>query len=242
MAADSKPSQKRYEILADQLRQRIMSGEFAEGSVLPGERELVLQTRGSRSSIREALRILEADGLLSTKTAGRYGGSIVQRPPAHTLRRQLELFIKGRSISFEDLLRTRQAIEPMLAGLAATNRTASDLSDIRHTMLELETAFSNDRDRITLLNSNWHLAVAKAAHNDLLNALMIGISGALRQASAVQKYGTEENAEGMMKAHRRIFEAISRQDAPAAKRRMERHLNAYEQDMAVYVPSQLDIS
>lgn len=242
MAPKAKQSPKNYEVLAQELRSRIMSGEFPEGTQLPGERELVLQTGRSRSSVREALRVLESEGLLSKKTVGRYGGSVVQRTPDHTIRRQLDLFIRGRSISFEDLLHTRQAIEPMLAQLAAANRTEEDLAEIRRRTIALEMAFPDRRHLITLLNLDWHIAVAAASHNELLNALMTGISGALKHASAIEDYGTDETCLGVIRAHRKILEAIERGDPAAARRRMERHLGAYEKELAEFSPPQLALS
>lgn len=70
---------KASDALANELRERILSGEFVEGTPLPPERELVVQTRMSRSTVREALRILEVQGLIRIK-AGRAGGAFVQQP------------------------------------------------------------------------------------------------------------------------------------------------------------------
>jgi len=70
---------KASDVLADDLRERILRGDFPEGTALPPERELVNQTRMSRATIREALRILEVQGLVRIKT-GRAGGAYVSRP------------------------------------------------------------------------------------------------------------------------------------------------------------------
>src|ERR1700747_630467 len=71
------PVPKASEGLADDLRERILLGEFPEGTALPTERDLVAQTQMSRATVREALRILEGQGLISIKT-GRAGGDYVQ--------------------------------------------------------------------------------------------------------------------------------------------------------------------
>src|SRR4029453_5222835 len=70
---------KASDVLADDLRERILRGEFPEGTALPPERELVTQTNMSRTPGREALRILEVQGLVRIKT-GRAGGAFIQRP------------------------------------------------------------------------------------------------------------------------------------------------------------------
>jgi DNA-binding FadR family transcriptional regulator len=187
--------------------------------------------------------VLEAEGLLQRKTVGRYGGSVVQRAPDHTITRQLDLFIRGHSISFEALLQTRQAIEPMLAQLAAINRTEEDLAEIRRCSTALELAYPNYRNMFSLYNTEWHLAISKASHNELLSALMTGISGALKYAAAaIGNYNSDEVCLGVIQAHRAIMRAIEDQDGAAARRRMERHLSAYEGDLGPHTPAIIEIS
>src|ERR1700759_1938019 len=88
---------KASDVLAHELRERILSGEFAEGTGLPPERDLVVQTRMSRTTVREALRILEVQGLIRIK-AGRAGGAFVQHPGEDSVADSLELLIRGRQI------------------------------------------------------------------------------------------------------------------------------------------------
>src|SRR5258707_7489369 len=73
------PVPKASDVLADDLRERILLGEFPEGTALPTERDLVAQTQMSRATVREALRILEVQGLIRIKT-GPAGGAFVQKP------------------------------------------------------------------------------------------------------------------------------------------------------------------
>ena len=89
---------KASDVLADALRARIRSGEWPEGLALPTERDLSAQAGLSRTSVREALRMLELDGLIEIRP-GRGGGARVRRPAGDELTRQLELFIWGRNIS-----------------------------------------------------------------------------------------------------------------------------------------------
>ena len=75
---------KASDVLAGELRERILNGELAEGAPLPAERELVKQTQMSRATVREALRILEVQNLVRVK-AGRAGGAFVQRPTTKSM-------------------------------------------------------------------------------------------------------------------------------------------------------------
>src|SRR5215203_4684549 len=113
---------KASDVLADDLRERILRREFPEGTALPPERELVIQTRMSRTTVREALRILEVQGLVHIKT-GRSGGAFVQKPGKESVASSVNLLIRGRQIRMADLLETRETIEPSCAKLAAKYRT-----------------------------------------------------------------------------------------------------------------------
>jgi GntR family transcriptional regulator, transcriptional repressor for pyruvate dehydrogenase complex len=70
---------KASDVLANDLRERILRGEFPAGTSLPPERDMVAQAQMSRTTVREALRILQVQGLIRIKT-GRSGGAYVQRP------------------------------------------------------------------------------------------------------------------------------------------------------------------
>src|SRR4029450_10945288 len=100
---------------------------MGDGASLPAERDLVIQTGLSHGSVREALRILHTEGLITTRP-GRLGGSVARRPGDDALARNIGLFVQGRGISLMSLLQVREAIEPSIASLAAVNRTQEDLA------------------------------------------------------------------------------------------------------------------
>jgi DNA-binding FadR family transcriptional regulator len=162
------------EVLASQLRVHILDGSIADGAALPAERDLVVQTGLSRGSVREALRILHTEGLITTRP-GRLGGSVARRPGDDALARYVGLFVQGRGISLMSLLQVREAIEPSIASLAAANRTEEDLAELTATTQRLEDAFANVPLYLAE-NVNWHVAVAAASHNELLKAFLTAIS------------------------------------------------------------------
>src|SRR6516162_5289984 len=118
---------KASDVLAGELRERILTGELAEGDPLPAERELVKQTQMSRATVREALRILEVQNLVRVR-AGRAGGAFVQRPTTKSMASSVSMLIRGRQIKLADLMETREALEPFCAELAARKRTDEDLA------------------------------------------------------------------------------------------------------------------
>ena len=215
--------------LADALREKILAGDLSEGTALPPEREMVGETGLGRGSVREALRVLEAEGLIRTKT-GRHGGTFTTLPDETGIARYVTLFVRGRRVPIRALLEARITIEPSLAYFAAVNRTDADVAELKKACADMEAApGGGDFGRHNLA---WHYAVANASHNELLVAFLASISSAIGQASAAHAEAFEARPfadirTAVIHAHRRITDAVERRDPDAAKRRMERHLNAY---------------
>src|SRR4030081_1377472 len=216
---------KASEVLAGELRERILTGELAEGDPLPAERELVKQTQMSRATVREALRILEVQNLVKVK-AGRAGGAFVQRPTTKSMANSVSMLIRGRHIKLVDLMETREALEPFCAELAARNRTDEDLTKLDRANKAIADPTA-DLDQFLQANLDWHVGVAMASHNELLIGFMIALSQAI--------YAGTENAEFVdanvrtvtARAHRSITNAIRARDPEAAGRRMRRHVHTY---------------
>jgi GntR family transcriptional repressor for pyruvate dehydrogenase complex len=215
---------KASDVLADELRERILRREFPEGTALPPERELVTQTRMSRTTVREALRILEVQGLVQIRT-GRSGGAFVQRPGEESIASSVNLMIRGRRIRMAALLETRESIEPSCAQLAAKYRTAADLDVLERANDAIETD-GTLADFLTA-NIDWHIAVAVASHNELLTGFMLALSRAIYASTDNQGFIDAEVRATTIRAHRTITDAIRDRDPQAAVRRMERHVHAY---------------
>jgi GntR family transcriptional regulator, transcriptional repressor for pyruvate dehydrogenase complex len=215
---------KASDVLATELRERILSGEYPEGTPLPPERELVVQTQMSRTTVREALRILEVQGLIRIK-AGRSGGAFVQHPGEDSVADSLELLIRGRQIRLTSVHETREAIEPSCARLAARNRLPADLRRLEAANDAL--AASENLDGFLEANVDWHVAVASASHNEILTGIMIALSRAIYTATRTEGFVNDEVRTITVRAHRSVTRAIKERDEDAAVRRMTRHVHAY---------------
>ncbi|WP_441343001.1 FadR/GntR family transcriptional regulator [Nocardia sp.] len=220
---------KASDVLAGELRERILSGEFAENTQLPPERELVVQTQMSRTTVREALRILEVQGLIRIK-AGRAGGAFVQRPGEQSMAASVALLIRGRQIRLAALHETREAIEPFCAQLAAASRTDSDLGTLDAANQAIVDA-EGELAAFLQANVDWHIAVATASHNELLTGLMIALSRAIYTATATEGFVDEQVRNTTLRAHRSVTRAIKDRDADAAARRMARHVHSYAESV-----------
>lgn len=217
---------KSSDVLAERLKREILSDAYEPGAMLPTERDLVTTTGLSRGSVREALRILETQGLVVTR-AGRYGGTTVATPSDDHLVSHINLYARGRSLPLSALAEVRLALEPLVASLAAERRTEEDLEALRAIATRIERAAENDVDAFLVENVNWHDALAAASHNDLLRALAISVSGLMFEASRLAEFTTPEIRQRVCIVHRRILEAIEARDVEGVRRRVERDVQAY---------------
>ena len=214
------------EVLAGRLRERILSGQLADGTRLPVERELVRTTGLSRTVVRDALKILAQEELVRTR-AGRNGGSVVTRPTPRSIVRSVDHYAQAGRVSIDALLEARRLIEPLGAGLAARRRGPTALAAVEEEHRRLGAAVS-DPSAFDAANLRWHVAIAHAGGNEFLASVVEGIVG-------VRKAGTEgrdlpaRGRRAVIAAHETVMTAIRAQDGDAAERRMRRHLAAFEE-------------
>jgi GntR family transcriptional repressor for pyruvate dehydrogenase complex len=156
-----------YQLLADELRANITSGRLQPGERLPPEPELCVRSGVSRSTVREALRLLASQHLIVT-TRGVTGGSFVAHPDAEQLSESLStgltLLSNAAAIGFTDLLELRRALEIPAAALAATRRTEENLAELRSTLFDPD---HEDLDTMLTAHAEFHSAVAKATGNPI---------------------------------------------------------------------------
>ena len=213
------------EALAEQIRNLIVAGSFQPGQMLPAERDLIVETGLSRTTVRDALRILESRGLIVTRP-GRAGGSMVTLPGRDSISRSVELFVRTHGITLSSLLECRVAVEPALARLAALHRTEAQLDEMNR-IHEAFVASVGDVARYKAINLDWHLAIARASRNEPLMALVEAITTPIREAMDYQDVTTPEIRALAVKSHGAIMQAIREQDGDAAFNRMNRHVSAY---------------
>jgi GntR family transcriptional regulator, transcriptional repressor for pyruvate dehydrogenase complex len=216
---------KASDVLARELRERILSGELVEGTALPAERELVKQTQMSRATVREALRILEVQNLVRVR-AGRAGGAFVQRPTTNGMASSVSMLIRGQRIKLADLMETREALEPFCAESAARKRTDEDL-ELLDRANEAIADPGADLSAFLQANLDWHVGVAMASHNELLIGFMTALSHAIYAGTENAAFVDDNVRTVTARAHRSITTAIRSRDAEAAGRRMRRHVHSY---------------
>lgn len=218
-----------YAVIADQLRSRILSGELRPGHRLPSEAELMAQFGFSRSTIREATRILASENLVVT-TRGTTGGTFVAVPDMARLTSHLEnsvaLMTVAHTVTVEQLMDVRLLTEVHAAGKAAHRRTAEQLTGMREAIERPEASATYEA------NQEFHMLILNAAGNPMLELVCAPVFRVLRGRFARGRAPKDFWARSQ-EDHRRIMAAIEGGDSMAAMSEMRRHLDrlsdAYEE-------------
>ena len=220
------------ETLASAIRERILNGEVRSGEMLPNERDLVDQSGLSRGSVREAMRILETQGLVST-TVGRNQGRRAIQPGRDVLRNSIDFFIRARRIPFASLMETFEILAPNICALAAEHRTNEDLIVLAEARNGLKVSLG--AKRFMEANMHWHSAMARASHNPLLGAVYEGLEPSLLDPH-VAGFTSKDVRVAALLAVDRIQEAIVAGDVDVARRRMRSHVQAYRRMVEPLAP------
>lgn len=212
-----------YQLLADEIRAQITSGRLRPGDRLPTEPQLCADTGVSRSTVREALRLLASQNLIVT-TRGVSGGSFVAHPSPHQLAEALatgvHLLLANSSVNPEDLLEVRRLLEVPATRLAAIRRTDEHLTRLRATLLDIHSA---DLEEIFKAHGQFHQIITEASGNSVLEVVMrplyvVGNSRTLGEAVGRDLWASLDVE------HREIIDAIERRDAEAAEASATIHL------------------
>ena len=213
------------ELVADRLRSLIIEGVVQEGAMLPSEKDLVAQLGVSRATLREALRILEAEGLILTKTGPR-GGITVQRPGSANLTRSLSLLLQLEETPFSVVLEARRLLEPLCANLGATRATEAELDELERILGRMR-ELVNDTIAYVREQLAFHMQVIGCAHNDVLRLYTLAV-GELISARTTRIGLSLEERETGIKAAEQILDALKKRNGGLAARRVELHVQAVE--------------
>lgn len=206
------------------IRNRIVSGEYASGCLLPAQ-DLSLEIGVSRTPVRDALRVLEQEGLVELNPR--------QESRVKTLTYE----------EFREMYEVRIALEGYFAGMAAGRRTPEDVESLQ-TSLETMNSIAREMDKAAATEKkammrklahediHYHMLIAESARNQLLKQELnrlhiltrIIITRHDEKGESLEGEQLKQNLDEVWNAHRRIFEGIRDGNAPEAREAMEAHL------------------
>lgn len=224
---------KTAELVAAQLRRRIVRGDLVEGDALPPEAALMEQFGVSRPTLREAFRVLESEALISVRR-GAHGGARVHTPNGNVAARYAALVLEHRGTTLADIFEARDVIEAPCVGMVAARRTDDDLARLRAVLARAEKVIDgdelNDPRQIVLAQTAFHHLVVELAGNRTL----IMLCGMLRHivdlaamSHVASEAGTASNRRMIRKAqraHEQVVELIEAKQADEAEAMWRRHL------------------
>lgn len=194
------------------------------GDRLPPERAMLEEYDVGRGTLRESLRFLELQGVISLKP-GPGGGPVVQQPDATSLANSMTLLLQFANAPFRTIAEGRVALEPMMAQLAAERMTDDELGELRRSV---ETMAGNLSSQAIFLEENkrFHDVIAHGSGNAMFGYLIDALLGILDGSSIGIDY-PELRRSAVYKAHSRIYEAIASRDASASAEAMADHITEY---------------
>lgn len=207
------------ERVAAHLRALIQRGKLKPGDRLPTERELAAELGVSRPSVRSALQQLAAMGLVKAR---RRAGTFIQQGPPTLDSRPLKLLAALHDLSSEEIFEARGALEVFAAGLAARRATAEQRLAIADTVTAMFASLE-DPQVFLLHDVRFHQTVAAGANNAVVSALVDMVAALVYE----RRHHTIERASDLRDAaemHQRVYDAIRRRNAAAARAAMAEHL------------------
>ncbi|WP_214105260.1 FadR/GntR family transcriptional regulator [Acrocarpospora catenulata] len=224
-------------LLAESIAGGILGSGLKPGDRLPVEAEMVARYGVGRASLREALRILEAQGVIEIRV-GAGGGAFVARPQPQGLARPLSILFRMSDVGLREVLEARLIIEPVLAAQAASRPSPDRIEALRRNNELLETC-PRGSEEWRRLNREFHTLLSESGHNRPLAMLWQALSTIADGHDAGVRFPPQSMDEAVA-AHRKILMAIESHDVNAAHQAMTAHLQATVDHVVRYYPHLLD--
>jgi DNA-binding FadR family transcriptional regulator len=219
------PYRSKAQQVAQELLARIAESNVEPGQTFATEAELLQQFDVSRPTLREGVRILEAQGLLEQRP-GPGGGLVIRRPSLDMLAHSLSIYLRFNDVPFVTVLKAREVVEPALAAEAALQGTDEDFRKMAESIERMK-ALGEDQAAFVAENRVFHGIVARASGNKVLETFWGAISLLAHGEHHGVRY-TFGNRQHVIAAHEQILDACRRRDSRAAARAMAEHVGELE--------------
>ncbi len=221
-------SRRKPQQIADELRSLIVNGQLGEGDSLGREPELVERFGVSRPSLREALRILEAEGLI-TVVRGVLGGAFVHEPDQRMTARTAALVLQTRNVSLADVCDARSMLEPVAVRVLAESRARQAAAAELRRLTAVQEKVIEDPDAFGVANASYHARLVALAGNQTLTIMAEMLDEVVTRAvTAVSKTGTRTDSVAIrrrgLRSQRRLAELIDAGDAAKAEGHWRSHM------------------
>jgi GntR family transcriptional repressor for pyruvate dehydrogenase complex len=218
-----------YQRIVEQIEDAITRGDLKPGQRLPSERDLVAQFGASRPTVREALRVLESNGLVRSRPGDPNGPEILPFSPAG-LAKQMTRLVQIEKMSMAELISFRMILDGSANMLAARLRTDEELAAIEETLTVMAEAIDLGYEEFSEADVAFHDAVALASRNSLIQVCNQVVRGVVLSLIS-DKVTRARNSKALMREsllhHQEVLEAIRIGDGAEAARISRRNLYDY---------------
>nr|WP_309099449.1 FCD domain-containing protein [Fredinandcohnia onubensis] len=225
MIDEKKNPLKLSNTIAEELRNIIFEQKIDPNSRFLSDREIMEKWSCSRATAREALLLLEFEGLVVSKK-GVGGGVFIGEPNTSLIIRTFSSMINFNNIDLSELMETQIALETICVGIAAEKANQEDLEYIEEVKEDLERALKYKKGNIQEKNFEFHMAIVMATHNRVLMLLMKVLEPFIYESTLLHEI-EEGSQEEIIIAHQKIFDAIVARDPDLAIKRIGKHLDAF---------------
>lgn len=223
----------RYEkgagVIVDQVRRAVLDGKLKPGDRLPPVRQLTQVFGVSRTTLREAVRVLEALGFLEVRK-GAGGGPFVVEVDMRTAQNALRNFLHFKNLSLEDLTEVRLILEPYIAEKATNQISKKELKDLEENVLKTEREVDRSGTFSYEYEIEFHRTLASVAGNPILLLMINFMEDLLKDVKGILKPG-EDFSFRVVESHKRIYQLILSGDSVAAAAEMSRHVRDVGNDL-----------
>jgi GntR family transcriptional repressor for pyruvate dehydrogenase complex len=214
---------KAARIVADTLRERILTDAWAPGAQLPPVEALIDEFAVSRATLREALNILEAEGLVRLRR-GPGGGASVTAPDGLAITRSLGSLLRFEGTTVEEIMEVRLVVDPLAVRLAAEVADDDDLARIRASLeRQRRPDVLESHEEWFQENLYYHWALATASHNTLVRVLSESLHNIMLVGGGDIDFEIAERRRSI-EDHEAIYELLAARDGDGAARQLQRHL------------------
>jgi GntR family transcriptional repressor for pyruvate dehydrogenase complex len=224
-------------LVAQRIVRDVVRGQMRPGDLLPPERVMLETYETGRGTLREALRLLEFQGVIALKP-GPGGGPILLTPAASHLASTLQLLMQLNQATYRSIVEVRTAMEPMTSQLAAERISDEALEELRLTIDQMRDDL-DDRDSFLDANQRFHDVIAWSSGNVLFAYIVDSLLGILDGTVIGIDYPKHRRV-AILKAHEEIYTALVQRDPQASLLRMREHIEAYAKYAQHKFPEVLD--
>jgi GntR family transcriptional regulator, transcriptional repressor for pyruvate dehydrogenase complex len=226
-----------YEGIVEQVADRVLRGQLRPGERLPSEREMTAQFGVSRSTVREALRVLESEGLVRSRPGDPHGPEVLPFSPVG-LRKSVTRLVHVDEVRLADLVQFRMLLEGSANLLAARLATEEELAAMGTALAAMRAALDRGYEEFSRADVAFHDTVARASRSlliqicaDVVREVVLGL---ISQKIAEAPDRRELMAESL-RHHAEVLDALRARDGPRASRLARESLYAY---YATHVPEE----